>query len=97
MDSPDPLLLVADQARPGPANSQIDSDGQYCGLGCASSESHVLFSASLPYDTAALEPPFALHYVTAGALPELTGVQGGNARYHPIWQLGKPPKGEPQQ
>lgn len=94
LDSPDPMLLVADMARPGPQNRQLDDDGMHCVLGCASNEEHALLSLSLPVEPGALTAPYAIHFITDGTLPDLTGVAGENARYHPIWQLGTMPAGD---
>lgn len=91
LDDPDPLLLVVDYVKPGPANLQLDFDGHHDMVGAASTEDAMVFSMSLPQDAAAFVPPFSIHAVTDGQLPALTGVVGENARYHPIWRLGKPP------
>lgn len=64
-----------------------DFDGNNSVLGCATANGITMLSCyAFEYQTGR-----SLNYVDDGQLPELTGLVGEDARYHPIWLLGKQP------
>ena len=62
-----------------------DFDGNVSVLGCATTEGITMLSCyGFEFNTGR-----SVYYVDGGDLGELTGVSGEDARYHPIWLLGK--------
>ncbi|MGH8026000.1 MAG: hypothetical protein ACREO0_04645 [Pseudoxanthomonas sp.] len=81
----DPALLISAFAKPGFNSSAVDLDGNRSVLGCATSEGVTVLSCYKPG-----APDESLFLVDESTLPELTGLDGEQARYHPVWLLGKP-------
>lgn len=75
-------------ARPGFASDRADKDGNEWVTACAASQRSVLVSLAAPVQGHTK----TVHFVTDANLAEITGVGGAGERFHPIWQLGKPPK-----
>lgn len=89
-----PVQTVGQRARPGFSANRADFDQHYSMLGCAANEEVVVLSMHNPMWHEA-DPQFAdrsLSFVTGTSLGALTGVAGALSRYHPIWQIGEPPK-----
>lgn len=80
-----PRTLVSEKSDVTAQHARLDFDGKDIVIGCAASDGVVLYSGhgGIQYG---LE---SLAYVTGSDLGDLTGVAGENARFHPIWQLGK--------
>jgi len=66
--------------------TRIDKDGYYSDLGCAANENVMSLSMGIP----TVDGDRSFSYVTGNSLGVLTGVGSTDARYHPIWRLGKP-------
>lgn len=82
--------VFAEVVNATPGMARIDKDGMDVVLGAAATDGIVVLSA---YPKGAGEqPPEHVVVATGGSeqLPELTGITGGNSRFHPIWKLGKP-------
>lgn len=88
--TPRPPTRVSDLAVDGFSNSRLDFDGHYSLTGAQASEDTLLLSCSVLADDNG--PSFNLVSDPGATLATLTGVGGGNQRYHPIWRLGDPPK-----
>lgn len=92
VDVPSQRAVVADYVNATPASEKLDRDGMDSILGCATYKGELLLSAypkchgDAPADTAVISK-------VPRTLGQLTNVTGANVRYHPIWLLGKPPKG----
>lgn len=89
-----PVRTVAMRAFPGFSASSQDFDGHYSMVGCASSEDTLVLSMHDPLWKSG-DGNFrdrSISYVSGSQLSTLTGVAGTFARYHPIWQIGKPPR-----
>lgn len=86
--TPQPPLTIASLTDGGFCGSELDFDGKYSVLGCVTDGDITVFSA----------PPFqpatdtSIHSATGTTLPLLTGITGAQARFHPMWLLGKPPR-----
>lgn len=78
-------ILVSDNVDSGFSGDRIDFDGYYSALGCATGEGITLFSGP-PYKMGSDD---STHWVDGDTMPSLTGVGGDNARFHPIWRLGR--------
>lgn len=75
----------------GYQNQPEDFNGYADWSGMASNKELVLFSGAFYQPTAYAASDLAVfNYATRSDLGELTGVDGDQARYHPIWRLGKP-------
>ncbi len=88
-------LAVASRSRPGSATNIPDADGRRWTLGAAGYDGVVMYSG---YDIFGSRNHDSFHMAGAVgqsiSLPELTGVEGDKARYHPIWLLGTLPSRE---
>lgn len=86
---------IASRAIPSDATTLPDTDGVATILGAASYGGVTMFSG---HDFFGSNNHEALHHVAAAGdppqLPDLTGVDGSKARYHPIWLLGTLPSRE---
>lgn len=77
-----------------------DFDAHYAPFAAVATDELLAISGYLPANA----DPYATNvsfigsrscfHVEGGDLPDLTGVRGANARYHPLWLLGKPPMDE---
>lgn len=83
-----PPTTIASLAIPGFNSDREDFDGDYSITGCAASGPHHLVSLAVPYE----DGTRAYAHASSQTLPEITGISGAGARYHPIWMLGKPPE-----
>lgn len=90
IDIPQHQVEVADYTNAPPDTERPDFDGMDSILGCAARPGAVVLSAYpkkngvAPADAAALSDP-------SSTLPVLTGIAGANARFHPVWLLGRQP------
>lgn len=78
---------------PAWANAPTDTDGYQHSYGFAADSEVVLFSGYVGMNKPGLEEDTEYHlgdFITNGALPTITGIDGGHNRYHPIWIAGKP-------
>lgn len=83
-----PATPIASLAKPGFNSNREDFDGQFSITGCAASGPHHLVSVAVPTE----DGTRACAHASSQTLPEITGISGAGARYHPIWMLGKPPE-----
>ena len=81
------LILVSERALGGFAGSRPDADGHFSVVGCAASATSLLVSFAVATD----DGDQSFFSITGDTFSIVTGIGGTNARYHPIWVLGKPP------
>lgn len=68
------------------ARARPDVDGKDVTFAAAADKDALMFSG-YPFAQDSLD---STHHVTDTTLQALTGVAGANARFHPLWMLGKP-------
>lgn len=93
----DPLTRVSTYAPGGFQGNAQDFDAHESVFGCASTKDAMVLSGWRPASSSAVDPGAyqgnaSFHYATGATVPELTGVAGSFARFHPVWLLGKPPR-----
>lgn len=86
-----PRTPASTRANPGSAGAVLDADGEISVIGAGASDGVLLYSGPDIYGSANHDH---IHFIAmdgrAETLPDLTGVQGAQRRYHPIWLLGGP-------
>lgn len=82
-----PPTPVSERALGGFAGSRPDADGHFSVVGCAASAANLLVSFAVAVD----DGDQSFFSITDDTFSIVTGIGGTNARYHPIWVLGKPP------
>lgn len=92
----DPLVSVGSLAPSGFQGGPVDANGHAWVAGCAARDGAIVASCWRPRSMSAADPKMwdgdgSFAYATGDYLADLTGVDGGDARYHPVWRLGIPP------
>lgn len=86
--SAQPPLPISNWVSVQPAHEKLDFNGKDITIGCASNEQTTVYSSH----SGVVNGTGSLYFMTERELPAMTGVEGDDSRYHPVWILGTSPQ-----